>query len=388
MNNKKIFSLFLFLLVLGMFTACKKHSEKFLGPQYLEAPEGFEVYADAAVNNAKLKAYTINKLSGVQVGVAQTYLTPASPMKLNIKTNYHYYEANFNAVVRWTLTISSWKSNAVKTITGLSDHIDETNSYWDGSSSNEYFFGKPYVDDSAQIKLSIVGSDIVVIDTIRILPGMKEYHDQTINGIYHYLVDDFDGGNPLGAFSSFYPDQLDNGGNKGSNAYYPKKLQGDYSYMMYGKDNNSNTYLGSCNTPNLNDIALNTFKVTDPREMFINMYIYGTGKPNTTVSVIAFENDANEALGIYNKDASGNPELKNDKLIYYIPVTWKGWKLVSFRYSEFRKPGTGGGLGNNRLNPERLCGLALELDSYPTQGFEVEAFIDMVVITENGIFQK
>ena len=40
------------------------------------------------------------------------------------------------------------------------------------------------------------------------------------------------------------------------------------------------------------------------------------------------------------------------------------------------------------LNPDKLCGLVLELDSYPTQGFEVEALIDMVVITENGIFNK
>jgi hypothetical protein len=388
MNSKIIFAFLLASLTLTLFSGCKKHSEKFLGPEYVDVPDDFAVVADPLNSGAQLKAYTKTKLTGFPVGTTQSRLT-GNRMKINIGTNYHYYVANFSSTARWTITISSWKTHAVKTITGLSDYIDETNSKWDGSSSNEYFFGNPYVDDSAQIKLSFIGTDIVVLDTIRII-GTKIYHQQTFNGISHYLVDDFDGGNTLGVFSSFYPDLMDaGGGNTGSNAYYPRKLQGDYSYHMYGKDINSNTYIGSCNTPTLNDFALGTFTVTDPRELFINMYVYGYGKQNTTVSVIAYENDADQALGVYNiHNPDGSITIINDKLIYYIPVTWTGWKLVSFRYSEFRKPGTGAGLGNNRLNPEKLCGLALELDSYPTQGYEVEALVDMVVVTENGIFQK
>ncbi|HSZ24962.1 MAG TPA: hypothetical protein VK766_04555, partial [Cytophagaceae bacterium] len=100
------------------------------------------------------------------------------------------------------------------------------------------------------------------------------------------------------------------------------------------------------------------------------------------VDVIVYENDANQAQGTtFNQNA-------NDKYIYQIGVTWTGWQLVSFNYSQFKVPNTGGGLGNNQLNPNRLCGMALELDSYPTQSFEVSAYVDMVVVTENGIFQK
>ena len=135
-------------------------------------------------------------------------------------------------------------------------------------------------------------------------------------------------------------------------------------------------------TPTLNDIPANTFKGTDPDQMYINLYIFGTGRPNTTISVLAYENDASHPIGVNLNQAL------NDKLIYQIGVDWTGWKMVSFKYSGFRKPNTGGGLGNNRLNPERLSGLALELDSYSAPGFDVEAYVDMISVTENGIFQK
>ncbi len=368
MNSKIIFSLSIFLSSLIIFSGCKKKNETILGPEYGAAP------ADFSVVNNKFDAYNIVKTSGFTSGI---------PTKaVNIQTNHQYYKTTFSHKVGWKLTISSWKSNAKKVFSGYSDFIDETNAKWDGGSSNDYFFGYNTTNDSAEVKLTFTGSSFYIRDTIK-LTSMKNYHMEIFNGVSHYLVDDFEGTNPAGTFSSFYIDQQDiGGGNEGNNAYNLVKCQGNFSYKMRGIDINNNTYLGSCNTPTLNDIPANTFKETDPNKMFVNLYIFGTGRPNTTVSVIAYENDAEHGVGV-----SLNQTI-NDKLIYQIAVDWTGWKLYSFKYSAFRKPNSGGGLGNNRLNPERLSGLAMELDSYSAPGFDVEAYVDMVVVTENGTFQK
>jgi hypothetical protein len=369
MMKKIIFSQILFGLALLIFAGCKKkHSEEFLGPNYNAAS------TNLTVDNNQILAYNVVKSSGFSTG---------SPVgSVNIATNYQYYKASFSEEVRWKLTISSWKSRGVKVFTGFGNFIDSTNAKWDGSSDNDYFFGFTTVNDSVEVKLSFIGSDLIVRDSIRII-NMKNYHDTHLNGIYHYLIDDGESTNIATKLSSFYPDAADlGGGNTGNSAYNDIKVQGDYSYRMMGTDVNNNTYLGSCNTETLNGIPPNTFEVTDPDQMFINLYVYGTGKPNTTVSVIAYENDANYAAGeTFEQDV-------NDKYIYQVGVTWTGWKLVSFRYSAFKKPNTGGGLGNNQRNPERLSGMALELDSYPTAGFNVEACVDMLVVTEYGTFQK
>lgn len=369
MMKKIIFSQILLGLVLLMFSGCKKkHAEEFLGPRYGDAPSDFSVTGN------KFDAYNIVK--------ANDFPLPGPVSSVNIYTRYQYYKTTFSHEVGWKLTIYSWKTTAIKTFTGFGNFLDSTNTKWNGGSDNEYFFGFGSTNDSVEVKLTFTGNPLVIRDTIQ-LSNMKGYHDVTYDGIYHYLVYDGEGTNASTILSSFYPDLADMGGNnEGNSAYNVVKNQGDFSYRMTGTDVNNNTYLGSCNTPTLNDIPANTFTVTNPDEMFINLYIYGTGKPNTTVSVIAFENDANHATG------ATFDQTSNDKYIYQVGVNWTGWKLVSFRYSAFKKPNTGGGLGNNRLNPEKLSGLALELDSYPTPGYQVEALVDMLVVTEHGTFQK
>jgi hypothetical protein len=372
MKSKIIFSVALFLSTLILFSGCKKKTEDFLGPEYNKAPG--DLVFTGNITGHGFDAFNVVKLSGF-------HFYPTAATSINIGTNYQYYVAKFNHTVRWTITISSWKTHAQKVLTGYSDYIDESNSIWDGGSSNDYFFGYNTTNDSVEVKLTVQGSDLVAIDTIK-LTGMKIYTD-VFNGINHILIDDFEGTAPLTAFSPFYPDLDDlGGGNFGNNAYNGIKNQGNFSYRMYGKDMNNNTYIGSNNTPTLNDIPSGTITETDPNEVYINLYIYGAGRANTTVSVIAFENDANQAMG-----TTFNQTI-NDKYIYQIGVDWTGWKLVSFRYSAFKRPNTGAGLGNNHKNPEKLSGLALELDSYPTPGYEVEGFVDMVVVTENGVFQR
>jgi hypothetical protein len=369
MNRKILTHTVLLLLAMVWLGACKKKQESFLGPEYAAAPAGFSVVNNDMKGYVRLPSGDTSSIIG----------------NVNLLQRATFFKASFSHKVSWTLTMTSAKTNAVRVFKGLSDFIDSTNTIWKGESSNDYFFGflgsGTSNRDSIEAVLTFLGSSVEIRKKFSV-SNNKKYHNATYNGVDYYMIDDFDGTNPTTAFSSFYIDQQDvGGGNTGNNAYGLIKNQGNFSYRMYGRDVNNNTYLGSCNTPTLNDIPANTIKSTDPAQVYINMYIYGTGKPNTTVSIISFENDREMLYQTFD-------QTQNDKYICQIEVTWEGWKLVSVPYSRFKRTNTGAGLGNNRLDPDRICGLALELDSYPNPGFEVEAMIDMVVLTVGGVFQK
>lgn len=364
---KKYFSLLpLLLFSLLVLVGCKKRSDKFLGPEYIEASENF------AVENNNFEVWRKIKTTGIEL-----LLVSGSH---NFASNGQFYKAKFNERVSWTVTITGEGFNAQKVIKGVSDEIDVSNTYWDGGASNGLFFLQ---NDSITIDISFAGSSIVLSKKVRV-SGTKNYNGlDAITGVKYTTIDDFEGGfAATTGFSDFFIDLQDvGGGNFGNRSFAGDRVQGKASYRMYGKDVNMNTYVGSCNTNAVNDFPFGTFTATNPDSLYVNLYIYGTGRQNSTISIIAFENDNDFPVGTY--DAT-----RFDRWINFVPVTWTGWQLVSIRYSSFRRPGSGSGRGNNQLTPTKLCGFAFGLDSYPDGGFEVEAFADMFVVTENGPFKQ
>jgi hypothetical protein len=379
MTRKIIFSQIIFLLALLVFAGCKKNTEKFLGNETVLASKNFSVVGNTFEIWRTIKGASYNGL----ISTATPYVG------FNFQKSCQYYKAKLSERVSWKIEITCYRTGAQKVVMGVSDSINYSNSLWDGGATTDRFF---YTGDTIEVKLSFAGSDLVLRDTL-VVSAAKSYTTNAIinpagsDGIIYYLVDDFEGDITAAPepFSPFYIDQGDLGGNNfGNNGYGGNKIQGNFSYKMYGTDTNNNTYLGSCNTPTLNDFPAGTFTTKNPDSLYINMYIYGFNKANTTVTLLVYENDENQPAGAYDK-------TKNDTWIYQQSVNWAGWKLVSIPYRAFYRPKPATsitGLGNNMLNPDRLCGMVLELDSYPTQGYEVEALVDMVVITENGIFNK
>ncbi|MCS6824674.1 MAG: hypothetical protein NZ529_10295 [Cytophagaceae bacterium] len=354
--------------ILSSLMSCKRTSKDkpWLGKNYKPASANFtitEPLVDVIMQNTTV--YTNINISNFSSGIYK-----------------NFFRAKFNEEVSWQLTITGSQTGAERVIEGLSSFLDSINTKWDGGPTNNRFFK---TSEKLYVKLTILGSDIVQYDTLT-LAAAKPYHKRTYNNVFYYIVDDFDGANDSTKMSSFYPDLNDlGGGNGGNNAYNGNKVQGSFSYRMYGKDVNNNTYIGSCSSPTLLDVNPGIFKQTNPDSVYFNMYIYGFGYPSTTVSIITYENDQN-----YSFTANPRPtfdQTKNDKWLVQIPVEWTGWKLVSVPYRLFKKPNTGGGLGNNQLNPEKITGFALELDSYPMPGMYVEALIDMFTITQNGVFK-
>jgi len=368
MKKYTIISSLLFSLLLSL-ASCKKNSDKFLGPEYVEASENF------AIENNDFAIWRKNKNN-------TAIIQPIINGLATYAANSHFYKAKFNERVSWTVTVSADGNPAKRVIKGLSDELNIDNTLWDGGSSNDYFFN---IDDSITIELTVAGSSIALKKRMKVT-GVKGYrYTDPVTGMKYYLVDDFEGAYAeTTGLSDFYVDLLDiGGGNTGNKSFTDVKVQGKYSYRMYGKDVNNNTYLGSCNTYSVNDFPLGTFTTNNPDSLFVNMYIYGTGKPNSTISIMVFENDKEFPL----QTGYNYLDIQFDRWIYFAPVTWTGWQLVSIPYSSFKRPGSGSGKGDNKLTPSKLCGLALELDSYPEGGYEVEAMFDMLVITQGGPFK-
>jgi hypothetical protein len=354
-TSKGIF-LLLPALLLIVFTNCKRTSkdEVMLGSNYQPASASFNV-------TSSLQAYKLSDNSTTNVG--------------DFQYDSVYYKAKFNESVSWTLTISGLTSGATKTITGLSDSLDYTNAIWSGNSTSPRFFVN---GEQAVAELSFLGSSIAVKDTITLSSAIV-YGGKTINGVKHIFVDGFEGsGKILETSHDFADDPYNFYGVNGDTS-----IDGSFSYKFGGLDVNSNSWLSGSNTRLTALYGFISPTLTNPEELFVNIYVFGTGKANTSVQLKLYEQ---ETLPVPSYDQYKQDQ--NDGYVYDIAVEWIGWKLVSARYSDFKRandPATGGN-GNGIKEPWKVSGVGYNLNCFPTPGKEVGAYVDYLILTEKGKF--
>lgn len=301
---------------------------------------------------------------------SKNYAFQSSPTPTRLDREF-FVNAKFSEEVSWKVRIAGLTSGAERTFEGISDTINRSNLYWRGGHQGNMFFR---AGEKCQIELTILGSDITIRDTITVFSIRPV--NATFNKIKQTLVDDFDG-NTATPFGNAYPDRAD-GDVFDYNTTYPfVKVQQDQSYWWKSKDNSNNTYCGGADTDPITTSLFGKFSQTNPDSLYVNCYIYGAGKSGTGLSILAYE-----------QDQVGGYELErfNDRWIYTLPITWTGWKLVSIKYSAFKKPSSLGCLGNCKLEPFKIRGFALSFDSYPDAGQEVEGAIDFFIVTEGGAF--
>ncbi len=284
------------------------------------------------------------------------------------------YNMKFSQEVTWKITITSKATGAYQEFNGFSDTIADYNFKWRGSSAGYRFFS---VADTAIINLTVLGREIPVFrDTINII-NLPNLSNNNIKGVFHYLVGDFEsGGN---SFGTPYNDVSDDGSKFIAVLdEISDKVQGLSSFYFAGSDAlNPNTYVGGCDTRNLYDLAQKFSKIS-PDSTYINLYIKGTEKKGTSLLLIVYEQDGETG-------SSFNLNI-NDKYQNRVVVDWVGWKLVSIPYSKFTKATSGGGLGNNELESDKISGFSIQLESYPDGGKDVEAYIDYVIFTQGKPF--
>jgi len=385
--NKKYLGFGIAVAMLAGGVSCKR--DGFSGPELSAATDGFELTTSFAVTD------TI-----VNLGADETIS----------------FSAAFNQKVSWEIVVTGVKSGAEKTFTGIGEFIDPSQAIFEGRASSARFFSS---DEYVRADLSILGLDSVYsIDSLETVL-FYSYHRKVLSGVKHIVIDNFESS---GAYKyspvslAVATDALDSDVDFIANESIV--VEGDRSFKMAGTDVNNNGWTGGMNSENLVDFYLvgNAMNLLidsgiAPEDLYFNMYIYGTGHESTAVQLKVYEydhksfvkNDSVHELKTredmrFDIFAPGPPPLAknpydqgiNDGWIYDVEVSWTGWKLVSIPYSEFRAANDllFGGNGDRVKESWRICGMAVSLLAFPTTGVYTETYIDQLVITQGGRFQK
>jgi hypothetical protein len=125
----------------------------------------------------------------------------------------------------------------------------------------------------------------------------------------------------------------------------------------------------------------------DPANVFFNLYIYGTGDPNCKL-VTNFNEDDNGNKIADTGNMSENYVLYEDEYAWEVPVNWKGWRLVSVKYSDLKLSADGmkAVRGNKKQEPHRIAKINFVLISM-AKGGRTSVIFDFATFTMGKPFQ-
>jgi hypothetical protein len=378
--SKKYFGIGIAVALLTGGFGCQKNND-FSGPVLVPAQDDFALTTSFAVSDTTVNLELEETLT---------------------------FSATFNQKASWKVVVKGLKSGAEKYYNGVGDHFTNESVVFDGRSNSQRFF---ISDEYLSASLYIMGHDsIFTIDAIKTIKSYS-YHRKVINGVKHIVVDNYE---EAGAFKygpvslAVAPDVADSEVSILADTNYV--VEGNRSFKMCGRDDNNNSWSGGMNSENLIDFYLvdNTSELLidsgiAPTDLYFNMYIYGAGRESTSVQFKVYEydhktfmqGDTVEAPIKSREDMLSAAKVPydqsvNDGWIFDVEVTWTGWKLVSVPYSEFRAGNefAMGGGGDRQKESWRICGMAVSLLSFPKTGVFTETYVDELVITQGGKFQK
>jgi hypothetical protein len=328
---------------LFIFGSCHRDKEM-IGPEYIATPTDFYV---------KLNSFK------------------ASASSVNFESSQVYFNADFSSKVTWFITIRGLKSGAVKKISGLSSMLNSSNTTWNGSHDDLNFF---QMNENAVAELSFLGSSLVLRDTIAILRA-KKYNSQGVVIADDASVTTFEGfegtynfNSPTWTYGVFSdPGELIFGG---LDSITPQ-FQGRHAFTIHGNDVNQNFFIGGLKR--VLSVSEYLSIPADPNNVYVNIFLYGTGNPNSYVNYTFEESDSGMGAHIPNKD---------DAYQYQFSVSHTGWKLFYVKYSQLSRSTNAsyGGSGNGIREPNKLRNVAFNLISSPA-GSNVKVTFDMPIIT-------
>jgi hypothetical protein len=391
---KNIFIIFISFLLL--LSSCKRTvKEGIVGPEIKTASSSFLVLDSLKANY--FDGFKVSKSDTISFSYTEEIpkfplfkpdgFTPLKkfdgkdsvPDSTDIKFNYYkrstFFKVKFNEEVSWNITLTKFlngqKDNSIqKTLSGTSSFLDSSNSAWNGNGEGTLFA----TGDHVIAELSFVnGSSVVLRDTLFISKGAIYKRTEA------ELLIDFESG-----LISTYPyidDKDPSPSPMPSIDYSINTPQGEASFRLYGKDNNGDYFLGGVNIQKLDT---ETMKNYNPRDIYLNMFIYGYPS-NNPLEISSKATKLN--IGFSEKDNPMNlgtdfDPLTEDTFEKQISVDWVGWKLISIRYADLVPSGskTNGGSGNGRFEPGKVFSANCNLISSPN-GSIVGANIDYVIIT-------
>ena len=285
------------------------------------------------------------------------------------------FHCEFNKPVKWKIAILGLSTNAYKEITGFSEIIDSNTIIWRGGPSELPFFSA----EECAIELTFENE----IDTIRYtinIVSTKSYE----NCIW---FEGFEDGLPDEGLVYYNTD----GGGMTFSLGNDNPLLGNYYFKMGGRVN-WDWVLGNIDLPvNINDVSQNS------DNLFINIGILSDLEDLHTgqfINILISE----ETVTPFNDNLSNNAsDLFESTMEVYkmkIPVDWNGWKMKSFRYSDFEPVSPNNQDINFNMNPNDIRAIRISCQACPSSegnpicpenfGKDVRADIDHIIFTTNS----
>lgn len=261
-----------------------------------------------------------------------------------------YFTARFENETNWILTLTGNTSGATKTIEGVSNVIDKSNSSWLGTANDVPSFQTETVTAKLSFKHAV--------DSFKTTLAISSTKNMDVNDV---LLTDFSTLKTTAEWPRDWPPVSI------TNAAYPKADGGKYFYMSGTPWQAGSPYVNYMSiSAKYADKDNGTYFPLNPDggKVYFNIMVHGEG-PSDAWLLINFSEDGKQARHI---------NIRPD---------WTGWKLISIPYSSMIPDIT------TDAKPNKLTSVAFVLlsDAVPVDSKAVSVAFDHPVFTYNKPYQ-
>lgn len=339
------------ILIVAITFSCKKYKEEFYGPPMGIAPSDF----------------TASPLI-------------ASDANPNFLTGSIYFSSEFNATVRWKLTLVGKNSKAIKVFTGVDKSIGPSNTTWDGSTDTTRLFRK---DEQVEATLSVFGWKDTLRTTITIA---QEKNRGIVLGTFENITVNQASQNFQDATGLWWFFSFDSPAEKDTVGRYtdPHAPQGMHVIKFAGKDVNQSYYIGKVGLSSPGPVF--NFGTTDPDKLYFNLYVKGAG---TDLSASGKPKDYKFVIETFEDDEGNGLQYNNteDKFSYTISLNYDGWRLHRIKYKSFALD-PGSTASPKTYSPDKIGNIGFYIGANTSAGLSatdvVQTAIDYFTVTNNG----
>ena len=303
----------------------------------------------------KIEGPSLNNLYG-ELSILESLNVVGDGADFSVDENI-YFTASFSKQVDWQVKIKGLNSGSVKIIYGKSDAINQSNSTWDGGSTQLPFF----IAEDCEVELTFDMHDDTIYKQLNI-KGEKEYNDEST-----VLIADFENGfNPnfTGFFQAGCTKALTIGGAGQGINFLQQFGTCDWDWLIGYIDYYSNFWYDQQEL------------VNDPSQVYFNIMING----DSTISQVSNVPNSLFKLEFY-EDENGDGYYDantEDRYDYEFDVDWNGWRMVSVCYNDVEKLVLASSGGNAVRNPSKISNVRTLLLANPESGF-AKADVDFLI---------
>lgn len=334
MKNYKIQKVLLGALLIAGLSSCNTEQ---VGPDICPSEDFTFTAEDLKVDI--LSGSTITELSSTDKTV-------------DLSSGGLHIHGSFSEVVTWELKIVNDVEQ--RTYSGESSDI---NIYWYGQGDRFNEKDMSFAEGAASIEFEVICSDVIKKDFI--VSGVQSFTE--IDSSFGVLIRDWDK-------NGLYPVALSNfsvadgwaGSGGGANPwefdYYntiSSPAGGRYA-QFYGKTSAPSWYMGGTSFPTGG--IENILPTSNTDSLYLNIFVKADEDLPNCGSQVGFQSD-------------------NVNYLISEDITWKGWKLVSHKLSEYKSP------SGDPLTSTEIANMVLQIGSQPEAVNELRVMYDFALIT-------